>query len=241
MAKRPPPGICIYCLEEKERTWDHVFPESWYPEATPPNIEKWKVPVCCECNRELGEIENDLLIKFGVCLDPEERHSYGITQKVLRALDPSKGKGKRDKGARAKDRQRFLEGVVNLDELPAEGLFPNLGPLPTVQYDEYHAVGISKASLEKLVEKIVRGLTYKFDKQVIGSNLEIGAYFAEDEDVKEIEENVRYLGKTFHRGPGIEVTRAVRREGSIESLYIIEIWGRLKMYASVLLKSSKVS
>jgi hypothetical protein len=29
-----------------ERDWDHVFPISWYPDTTPPDLEKWKIPSC---------------------------------------------------------------------------------------------------------------------------------------------------------------------------------------------------
>ena len=59
MAKRrPPPGKCVHCLSDPvPRTWDHVFPESWYPDTTLRNIEKWEIPACQLCNREYGKSE----------------------------------------------------------------------------------------------------------------------------------------------------------------------------------------
>jgi len=45
MAKKFPQGRCIHCLEEfSSLTSDHVFPDSWYPETTPDNLEKWQMP-----------------------------------------------------------------------------------------------------------------------------------------------------------------------------------------------------
>src|SRR5947208_16017660 len=35
-------GKCVHCLKDvAERNSDHVFPASWYPDSTPPNLEKW--------------------------------------------------------------------------------------------------------------------------------------------------------------------------------------------------------
>ena len=71
MAKRPEPGKCIHCLVEFEKlNWDHVFPESWYPDTTPNDLYKWKIPSCIKCNDDYGRIEKDLMIRIGLCLNP---------------------------------------------------------------------------------------------------------------------------------------------------------------------------
>lgn len=86
MTRRPPPGKCVHCLAEPVlRTWDHVFPKSWYPTSTPANLEKWKIPACETCNREYGTLEHDLMLKIGLCLDPDTQESAGIVEKVLRS------------------------------------------------------------------------------------------------------------------------------------------------------------
>ena len=60
MAKRPADGKCVHCLADPvRRNWDHVFPESWYPDALPENIEKWQIPSCTPCNSTYGRIEDD--------------------------------------------------------------------------------------------------------------------------------------------------------------------------------------
>ena len=51
---------CIHCLRFCEYlTEDHILPESWYPNNTPANIEKWVAPACNKCNSELGKIEEE--------------------------------------------------------------------------------------------------------------------------------------------------------------------------------------
>ena len=81
MAKRPPPGKCVHCLSDKvERTWDHVFPQAWYPDTTPAHLYKWQIPACLRCNKEYGEMEDDLLFRLALCIDPEIPETSGIVQ-----------------------------------------------------------------------------------------------------------------------------------------------------------------
>jgi len=54
------------------RTWDHVFPRSWYPDNTPKDLEKWQVPACQPCNANYGKLENQLMILLGMCVDPSK-------------------------------------------------------------------------------------------------------------------------------------------------------------------------
>jgi hypothetical protein len=78
------PGRCVHCLKEvEERNSDHVFPESWYPDSTPPDVEKWQIPSCIPCNSEYGRLEQDFLIKVGFCLDPHDPTSASIVQKAV--------------------------------------------------------------------------------------------------------------------------------------------------------------
>jgi hypothetical protein len=59
----------MHCLKHPvQLDWDHVFPESWYPKTTPPNLEKWKVPSCIPSNSALGVIEDRLLIQLAHAL-----------------------------------------------------------------------------------------------------------------------------------------------------------------------------
>ncbi len=72
----------LHCLADSvERNWDHVFPESWYPQTTPSNLEKWKIPSCIRCNSALGMMEDRLLIQLAHALDPDHPGSAGIYDK----------------------------------------------------------------------------------------------------------------------------------------------------------------
>ncbi len=101
MAKKPDPGRCVHCLQfHDELTWDHVFPESWYPDTTPEDLEKWKIPACLPCNKDYGRIEEDLLIKLGLCIDPKNHRGAGIAFKAVRALRSDYGKNDKDANLR---------------------------------------------------------------------------------------------------------------------------------------------
>lgn len=90
--KRPKSdGRCIHCREVLVKaTGDHVFPSSWYPDVTPSNIQWWKAPSCKRCNGQFGAMEQDLLVRFGLCIDPRKAAASGISKKALSALGISK-------------------------------------------------------------------------------------------------------------------------------------------------------
>ena len=113
MAKKPKAGKCVHCLKDPvERNWDHVFPESWYPDTTPPNLEKWKIPSCIPCNDSLGVMEDDLFVLLAHALDPYHPGSAGLYDRAKRAIDPEAGKDERDRQARASRQRRFLQSVL---------------------------------------------------------------------------------------------------------------------------------
>src|ERR1700680_4718573 len=108
-AKKLGPGKCVHCLQEvEERNSDHVFPLSFYPDSTPPNLEKWQIPSCIPCNSDYGKLEQDLSLKVGLCLDPFDPASASIVQKALRSLKPAAARDTRDARHRHHKRQKLL-------------------------------------------------------------------------------------------------------------------------------------
>src|SRR5713101_2012146 len=99
--------MCVHCLQESdERNWDHVIPTSWYPDTTPEDLERWKIPSCTKCNARYGAIENEILLRLGLCLSPGDIQAAGIAEKALRAIKPEFARSERDRRAReAKRRQ----------------------------------------------------------------------------------------------------------------------------------------
>lgn len=127
MAKRPQPGKCIHCLRDPvARSWDHVFPVGWYPDSTPTNIEKWKVPSCLNCNAELGRIESRFLSLIALTLDPKAREAIGITQKVLRSLKPGFARDEADARARTATARRVTSSIYR-GPIVDKNVYPTAG------------------------------------------------------------------------------------------------------------------
>ena len=236
MSKRPKPGVCIYCLKYFDiLTWDHVLPESWYPESTE-NIEKWKVPSCKACNNRLGKIEEELLIKLGLCLDPNEIKSLGIPDKVLRSLSPEHGKNDDDKRHRKSKRERILREITVFDELPKIGIFPNFGPLNETEYMEYPSVSIYPDELSHFAEKIARGIAFIADGSYIDESYHIELFVLDEQKATEFKTLVDTYGTIYDRRPGMVVKRAIVEKEKVGGIYSIEIWGRFRLYVTVVPK-----
>jgi hypothetical protein len=234
MAKSAGPGRCVHCLREvEERNWDHVLPASWYPETTPPDLEKWTAPSCIKCNSEYGKLEQDLLIRFGLCLDPHDTAAKGIVDKALRSIKPEYGRDAKDRKARLKKQKEILGEMRRFPELPNRGIFPNFGPAHHPGPDGYYGVQLDKKKIERLTEKIVRGVAFVQDEIFIDENYDLAIYFLEDSGAELVVEMIAQYGVQLHRGPGLIVKRAVIPEDPRAGLYAIEIWQRAKMYAAI--------
>jgi len=144
MTKRPPSARCVHCIRFFEKlSWDHVFPKSWYPDTTLPNLEKWKIPSCKPCNSEYGRLEDDLMIRIGLCLDPNDPKSLGIPQKAIRAISPQFAKDENDKLLRNAKRRQILGQASFSHDVPHHGIYPNFGNVFNIPKEDQIAVNIS--------------------------------------------------------------------------------------------------
>ena len=221
----------MHCFTQSNSlTWDHVFPKGWYPPTTPPNLEKWKVPACLKCNREYGVLEEDLFTVIALCLDPDDIDTKALVDKALRSIDPSAGRDGKDKKKRAQRRHRVYSQFVLPDQVPEHAVYPNFGRRDD---GEVGGIRIRARYLHKLCEKMVRGITYIEDKQLIRDPYRVHFFALDDEGARPIVSMLQTYGKQYAREPGVEIYRAVAREDGISSAYAITIWRRLKMYAVV--------
>ncbi len=109
MARPPGLGKCVHCLNDPvERDWDHIFPESIYPDTTPANLYKWQIPSCIPCNRALGKIEEEFLRLVALTLDPNDPSSRSIVEKAMRGMSPAAAIGHRSRTRRHVARGKFL-------------------------------------------------------------------------------------------------------------------------------------
>src|SRR5712664_2404712 len=78
---------CVHCfIELNEKTKDHVFPTSWYPDTTPTQVQRWTVPSCARCNGTLGRIERELFVRLALGTDPTKAEASGMSKTALRSL-----------------------------------------------------------------------------------------------------------------------------------------------------------
>jgi len=216
----------------KKLTWDHVLPLSWYPDSTPEDIEKWKVPACRKCNEELGRIEEELLLRLGLCLEPNSISALGISHKALRAVSPQYAKNERDRRIREGKRKKLLEEIIDFDDVPEEGLLPHFGLLPWLKYDGYHAVLIPEKHLKIYAEKLVRGMSLILDGLLLGDEYVVDLHVIKEESDHEATNLFEGRSSLYHRGLGFIVNRMVREDHK-SWIYSFEIWQRFKFYTVV--------
>jgi hypothetical protein len=234
MARKPGPGVCVHCLRDaKTRNWDHVFPQGWYPQTTPLDLEKWKIPSCIECNREYGAMEDEFSILLSACVDPKRAEASGIWAKTLRALDPSKGKNDKDSRARQRKKEKLLACILAGDEIPEEGIYPGLEERWGRARPDQRALVIPARCFERLAEKIVRGLAYLEEGVLIGPDYVVEHHPLTSKGVLPIEDVLAKYGVERHGGPGVQIVRAVAGEDPVASLSKITIWGEFVLYVSV--------
>lgn len=235
MAREPGPGICVHCLRYvPKRNWDHVFPQGWYPDTTPANLEKWKIPSCKPCNDEYGRMEEELGIILSACVNPRSARASGIWKKTLRALDPTHGKNEKDRRIRGLKRQKLLGTMLRGNEIPSEGVYPGLGERWGRPRNEQAALLVPASHLQKLAAKIVKGLVFLEDGKLVDAETEIEHHVVSPEGARPVEELLRSFGNLHSRGPGIDVVRAVTPDDGITAFYKITVWGEIVMYVSVL-------
>jgi len=234
MAKKPGPGKCVHCGKDFSfRTWDHVFPKGWYPDDSPKDIEKWKIPVCKACNADYGQIEEELGIVISLCLGPDAPNAKGMYKKALRAMDASKGRNNKDRIRRSKKRDKYLRMFMDGNSFPSTAVYPGFEEKWSRPKKEQTALLISEKGLKFLVEKIIKGIAYLEDDRYLDATTEIKHYVISNQSVSGIEKLLEKHGTVHSHEPGIVVVRAVAHEDGVSALYRITIWGQWVMYASV--------
>lgn len=234
MAKRPPSGKCVHCLcFSDELTWDHVFPKAWYPDTTPLNLAKWKIPSCRCCNAEYGRLEEELLVELAMGLDPDEGPSRGVVQRALRSIDPAFGRDERDVQHRAKCRAELFRKIIVADAIPTDSLLPGFINRHAFPSDLQLGISVHVQKLSRLCEKIVRGLTYIVNGRLVEPPYRVQVGFLKGEAISEFEAAIGRYTVEHSRGPGIMIRRAVPYDDHSMAIFGITIWGRLHFSAFI--------
>lgn len=231
MAKNPGKGRCVHCLKEGvERNWDHMFPQSWYPDTTAADMEKWQIPSCIDCNDRYGKLERDLIGRLGLALDAGNAASAGLAEKALRAINPDAAKSEGDAAARDARAKKILREMYKGEELKGKDVVPGLGERWDRPIEEQLGIRIPEESLPAMAEKIIRGIAFREDGAFIEPDRKIEFFLVKDEDEKDVKKILDRASKEFKREPGLVVRRARSATGD---LYEITFWNQLKMYTTV--------
>lgn len=235
MAKKFISIKCVHCLSYCDNlTSDHVFPKSWYPTSTPANLEKWQVPSCKKCNSKYGKIEADLLLRFGLALNPVHHSSKGIVDKALRAIDPNSAKGEKDRIHRLNKRKKIMKELLSSDQIDYRSVLPNRGTPQNI--NKPIGILLPAESLKNMGKKFVRGITYVLEQRYIDKQHEIDIFFVHEENAIALMELIRKFGKTYARGAGIIIKRATIPEDPQAGVYAIDMWEQIYMYATIMQK-----
>ncbi len=235
---------CIHCLQKlKKKTRDHVFPDSWYPDNTPDNVQRPTAPSCGSCNNRYGALEEEFLYKLGLCLDHSKAEASGINKKNLRSL----GVGNKHELSEKELQTRREIGQRIISEMrpysPDLGipLFPGLEHHSKIPEKERAVLLLPEGLIEECVRKIVRGLEYiNGNSRYIESPYQLQVFaFPKETKVKELEmfhTNFENFGVISNFGPGFRVERVnFNVNGHNLTSYKILIWGQILVYANIAL------
>lgn len=229
---------CVHCLRVPDSiTADHIFPRSWYPDTTPATVQRWTVPCCTECNRELGKLERDLLVRLVLCVNPKSHATSGLASKALRSFGiDAEGLSERDKIHRGKLRDKVRSELMPHADLAGKpGRIPGLGP-PDGSESQW-SIPIPWAGLAIVAEKIVRGCEYKLKRRFVEAPYGM-RIFVSPTDV--LPEPYASASQLYELGPGCNVRRIFAREDPNVVLYWISIWNTLNLDVKIDLESELV-
>jgi len=234
MAKRFGSGQCIHCRKYvNQLTSDHVFPQSWYPDTTPLDLEKWQAPACGTCNAEHGKIERRLLQRLALGTDPWVPGAVGIGEKALRSFDPHVAKSDKDRKARELARDKVADEFIRIPALPAEGVLPNIGTVHDRGIKGHLVTEVNFAEVECVMRKIVRGITFVTTGEVLTEKYNIEVLSPDDHaNLPDFLWNTRC--ETFERPPGLRVDRHSVDDDRFAAFFRIFLWERYEFCAFVL-------
>lgn len=237
MAKRPPLGKCVHCLAENvPRTWDHIFPRSWYPDTTPANLHKWQAPACFACNNRLGRIEQELLRGLAMCLDPRNPASASVTQSVFRSMRATATQDPSEKITRDKVARNFVAGLMQGDEIPQGVAEVNHTAIEYGIKSGRVAVTVLAENVHAWLEKTVRGMLYLHSQRFVEDSHAVEFMpFLNPAALDEFESAMAGLGVVYVNGPGVAVRMGVAEDG-ISSVFVIRLWEQIYMGAAVMPK-----
>ena len=173
------------------------------------------------------------MLRLGLCIDPHAFAAAGIVPKVLRSLDPNLARSPRDRRARESKRRQLLDEALEGSNIDPTTTYPGLGERWGRSPADQHAIKLPRKSIDRLFEKIVRGLTYVETGRFIEATHTVGIYPLDPGDASPFTKVLDLHGRVHARGPGIVVRKAVAQDDGLSAIYEVDIWGVFRAYAAV--------
>lgn len=123
--------------------------------------------------------------------------------------------------------------VLRGDQINRSATYPGLGRAFDESENTGIAVGFPRKSVERLFEKIVRGLTFIENERFITAEHLIRIHPPNGGDPSPLTEALEMYGEVHACGPGIVVRKALASDDGVSAIYEITIWGVFSTYASV--------
>ncbi len=227
---------CVHCLKPlEERTADHVFPRSWYPEDTPATVRRLTAPSCSECNNRLSRIEQDLLIRLGICMDPAAAAASGIAAKALSSMGVGTGElSDKERKHRKALKTKIATEILSWDQVEGRpGMLPGFGPHKGFAPEAQVAIRVPRKSLVTLAEKLARGLEHQLAGRYVEAPYRISTFFIPSEAVETMRRTVFGSGQQEHLGPGCRILRRATVDDPKAVLYEMLIWGALTIHVMI--------
>jgi hypothetical protein len=215
-----------------DQTRDHVFPKSWYPTSTPPEVQRWTVPSCTGCNRELGKIEKELFVRLALCVDPRKAAAAGLSEKAVRSM----GVRAENLTARERKHREALKSKILKEIKPYQAsaaVLPGLGPHPGFPGHQQYQVEFAQSSIEAVAKKIVRGCEYILaQNRIVEPPYTEQICFAKESDIQGVLQIFKHFGPTY-LGPGFLVARAAAHDDPKSVMYKIDVWDSWTIYGVI--------
>jgi TonB family protein len=189
------------------------------------------VPCCRGCYDDLSQVESDLLIKLGLCINPHPYDAAGPASTARPALGldagnlPEKEKGRQDR-LRARVRADLM-AYGEVAETP--GLIPGLVLHPD-NTSESPVVPIPHSDLFKIAEKFARGCEYKLMNRYVEPPNGLRSFIGYRNEIRE-----EFDGEQlFYLVPGFKVKCVRNTENPGDVAYWFLLWDTvcLKVFIS---------
>ena len=210
-----------------------MFPASWYPDSTPPNIQRWTVPSCTKCNHKFGAMEEMLFVRFAMCVDPRKQAASGVWNKARRTLGIGvTGLSESEKRIRKALKDEILGNAKLYDRSDEAHMIPGLGPHAEFPNAPQIQIEIPAAAVHEVAKKIVRGCEFWLaDGRIIEPPYELEVHMVREPP----EELLRHLqAGPDYLGPGCQIRRAVPVDEPMSAIYEILVWDTWKLFFSIL-------